>query len=169
MFGATFFFYRIVYEVVLVGYLLYATDYSAVFLLSMGFPTLSFHCFWFYKWQKGYRAKLASDRGAGDGKLEGSAGAGGAGSSGSSGSGGSGAGSAMDLEAGKGLAGAAAMAAAEEPKIHAPPNTAKVQTLLSAGVVSVSSASAAAAPREGAAETKLVKSPPVRKEKQARD
>ena len=164
MFGATFFFYRILYEVVLVGYLLYATDYSAVFLLSMGFPTLAFHCFWFYKWQKGYRAKLASDRGAGEGKLDGSVGTGAG-----AGSGGSGSGSPMDMEAGKGLTGAAAMAETEEPKIHAPPNTAKVQTLLSAGVVSVSSASTAAPRAEGAGENKLVKSPPARKEKQARD
>jgi hypothetical protein len=33
------------------------TDVGALTLIVMGVPTLSFHSFWFYKWQRSYRAK----------------------------------------------------------------------------------------------------------------
>ncbi len=42
----------------MIVYLWYATDVGGTVLTVCGGPTLSFHLFWFWKWQKGYRQKL---------------------------------------------------------------------------------------------------------------
>ena len=165
MFGFTFFIYRIGYHVALLLYLLAVSQYGPGFLLLLGIPTLAFHCFWFFKWLRSYRAKLRE-------KADSAALGGEGGSFKGSSEGG-------DVECGGGPQGAAAVAGGglQESKIHPPPDNSKVKALVNAGVVSVSSHSSAVlaaggttggdgAP--GGANNKVVRSPPVRnKERQA--